>query len=94
MIFYLVDEREWQPGEVVLATPGPEGFVHCCDEHQIEAVRTRYFAGATVVAVAIDPTQLNCETRYEFGAGGEQERFPHVYGPISRPAVSQTSVIR
>ncbi len=93
MIFYVVDEREWQPGDDVVAAPGPDGFVHCCDEHQIAGVRDRYFAGANVVAVAIDPTRLACETRYEPGAGGEQERYPHVYGPIHRAAVSRTIAV-
>jgi uncharacterized protein (DUF952 family) len=40
------------------------------------------------VALAFDPTQLPVETRYEPGAGGEPERFPHVYGALPRESVA------
>jgi uncharacterized protein (DUF952 family) len=84
VIYYLMlrseaESRSLEP----LAVPGEEGFVHCCDERQIADVRRRYFpTNEEVVAVAFDPTRLPVETRYEPGAGGEQERFPHVYGAI------------
>jgi uncharacterized protein (DUF952 family) len=84
MIYHLVEksEREARRNHQHIATPGPEGFVHCCDERQLAAVKAFYFANdATVVALMVDPTQVEFETRYEPGAGGESERFPHVYGP-------------
>ena len=89
MIFYLLPLHEWESSdEDVLAGPGAEPFVHCCDERQIAGVRRSYFsADQAVAAVAIDPTALDAETRYEPGSGGEPERFPHVYGPIPRSAV-------
>jgi uncharacterized protein (DUF952 family) len=67
-----------------VASPGSgEAFVHCCDHHQIEYARASYFKpNDQVVALTIDPTRLSSETRYEPGAGGEPERFPHVYGPL------------
>ena len=76
-----------EPGAPV-ADPGPEGFVHCCDEHQIAGVVRRFFPpGAEVVAVMVDPTRLAAETRYEPGADRPDERFAHVYGTIPRSAV-------
>lgn len=86
MIFYLSVRSEWDDaGADPLATPGEDGFVHCCDERQIDYVREKFFpADADVVAIAFDPTQLRAETRYEPGAGGEPERFPHVYGELPR----------
>jgi uncharacterized protein (DUF952 family) len=92
VIYHLVERQTWveQSGEPHVAAPGPEGFVHCCDNDQIDRVRAGFFPpGAEVVALALDPTVLNVETRYEPGARGEDERFPHVFGPIPRSAVQQ-----
>jgi len=36
------------------------------------------------------PTKLVPETRYE--QGGE-EKFPHIYGPINKAAISQTAAV-
>lgn len=90
MIFHVVEAAAWaaRQHEPELAAPGPDGFVHCCDERQLAHVRAHHFApGADVVALEIDPTQLDCETRYEPGSLGEAERFAHVYGPIPTAAV-------
>jgi len=86
LIFYLSVRSAWEVATAdVLAAPGAEGFVHCCDESQIGYVRRRFFpADADVVAIAFDPTQLPAETRYEPGSEGEPERFPHVYGELPR----------
>jgi uncharacterized protein (DUF952 family) len=87
VIFYLVAESAWEQAKRLganVASPGVgENFVHCCDSRQIQYVRNSYFpVDQPVVALKIDPTRLASETRYEFGSGGESERFPHVYGPI------------
>jgi uncharacterized protein (DUF952 family) len=90
MIFHVVEESVWEARqhESELATPGPEGFVHCCEQQQLAHVRATYFAAdVDVVALGLDPTQLDHETRYEPGSLGEPERFPHVYGPIATSAV-------
>jgi uncharacterized protein (DUF952 family) len=90
MIFYLLARRDWDEGSTgLVAAPGEEGFVHCCDERQIGDVRRRYFpADEEVLALAFDPTQLEAETRYEPGSGEEPERFPHVYGALRRESVA------
>jgi uncharacterized protein (DUF952 family) len=90
MIFHVLTEAEWSSRQhgPVLAAPGPEGFVHCCDEQQLAHVRAHHFAPrVAVVALEIDPTQLDSETRYEPGSLGEAERFAHVYGPLPTSAV-------
>jgi uncharacterized protein (DUF952 family) len=88
MIFLLLERSTWDGCADVVAAPGQDGYVHCCDEAQIAYVRERYFAAdAEVLALAFDPTQLEAETRYEAGAGGEPERFPHVYGELPRSGV-------
>ena len=85
MIFHILPRRDWEgsAGDAPVAVPGEDGYVHCCDEGQIADVRRRWFAAdAEVVALAFDPTLLPAETRYEPGALGEAERFPHVYGAL------------
>ena len=78
-----------------LAGPGPEGFVHCCDEHQIAGVAERFFpAGTRLVAVGVDPTRLAAETRYEEAADRPGERFAHVYGAIPMAAVVEVRSVR
>jgi len=96
MIFCLMDVEEWDSRrhESLVAVAGPEGFVHCCDEPQIGFVREGYFpTGSTVVALSLDPSALDSETRYEPGSGGESERFPHVYGSIRRTDVVEVIVL-
>ena len=96
MIFYVMDGGEWDSRrlESLVVAPGPEGFVHCCDENQMSLVRESYFPrGSTVVVLTIDPTTLDSETRYEPGSGGELERFPHVYGSIRRTDVVEVTVL-
>jgi uncharacterized protein (DUF952 family) len=90
MIYYLLTRQEWDDGRVrdFLVEPGDGGFVHCCDERQIEMVRQTYFPpNQEVLAAGFDPTQLDVETRYEPGSGGESERYPHAYGPLRRQSV-------
>ena len=86
MIYYLIAQRDWEQvshSKAEVASPGSEGFVHCCDDGQTSHVRAMYFpADQHIVALTVDPTRLSSETRYEPGSGGESERFPHVYGPI------------
>ena len=95
MIYCLMDAEEWESNqhESIVAVPGLEGFVHCCDRKQMAVVRRNYFpSGSNVVALGIDPTALDSETRYELGSGGEPERFPHVYGPLHRADVTEVFV--
>jgi uncharacterized protein (DUF952 family) len=90
VIYFLTTRDEWEAvAETgLLAAPGTDPFVHCCDESQIAHVHSTYFAARPdVVALGLDPTRLDAETRYEPGSGGEAQRFPHVYGPIHRADV-------
>ena len=68
-----MDAEEWDSRrhDSLVAVPGPEGFVHFCDKNQVSFVRESYFpTGSTVATLAIDPTRLDSETRYEPGSGG------------------------
>lgn len=95
MIYLLIDSDAWYSAhDDPIARPGPEGFVHCCDDRQRASVRANYFPeGAEIVSLGLDPTLLAHDTRYEAGSGGEGERFPHVYGPVSRSEVLDVSAL-
>jgi uncharacterized protein (DUF952 family) len=96
VIYHLLDRATWDAARdgTIAVVPGPEGFVHCCDESQLPHVRSLYFSDdASLVALELDPTRLASETRYELGSGGELERFPHVYGPIEVSEVMRATAV-
>ena len=92
MIYHIATRDEWDEqaceAEYAPLTFEQEGFIHCCDLHQLESVANRYFPGRDdLIILHLVPAKLEPETRYE--KSGE-ERFPHVYGPINREAIKNT----
>ena len=92
MIYHIATKREWdcQAGAAGYAPLAyeEEGFIHCCDLHQLESVANGYFPGRdNLVILELIPTKLEPETRYEQSG---KEKYPHVYGPINKDAVSRT----
>jgi uncharacterized protein (DUF952 family) len=91
VIYHIIDTSEWEShagsdrfGSASLET---EGFVHCCEHHQLHAVARAWFAGQErLVVVEIDPERVDVPVVWEdsYGVG---ESFPHVYGTIPMGAV-------
>lgn len=96
MIYHIATRTEWE-SQADEPTYAPDryqedGFIHCSEQHQLEAVASHHFRGRDdLLILVLMPTKLEPETRYE--QGGE-EKFPHVYGPINKDAVSRTIEIR
>ncbi|MFT6307209.1 MAG: hypothetical protein ACI9US_002274 [Gammaproteobacteria bacterium] len=64
-----------------------EGFIHCCDRHQLAGVVSRYYQEIDdVVLLVLDVEALEPALIHENTVGGS-ELFPHVYGPINRSAI-------
>jgi len=64
-----------------------EGFIHCSYRHQVEQVANTFYADLPdLVLMEIDPQQLNVAVVDE-SPDGDDERYPHVYGPIPLHAV-------
>ena len=64
-----------------------EGFIHCCDKHQLAGVVSRYYQDIDdVVLLVVDVDELTPALIHENTVGGS-ELFPHVYGPINRSAI-------
>jgi uncharacterized protein (DUF952 family) len=58
--------------------------VHCSFADQVDDVADRYYRGADVVLLAIDPSRLPSPVRVEQVEG---TAYPHVYGPLPLDAV-------
>lgn len=90
-ILHLAERARWRAalpeGPYTPAAYAHEGFVHCSEPEQLEAVANRLFLGRDdLVLLAIDEDRLAAEVRREDLYGGG-ELFPHVYGPIEVEAV-------
>lgn len=95
-LFHLALRRDWeqaqQAGEYLVSTLGrtleDEGFLHASYRHQVEGVRSRFYAEVTepLVRLEIDPDRLDVPVVEEV-PGGADEAFPHIYGPLPVAAV-------
>jgi glutathione S-transferase len=99
-IFHAALPDDWAAaraaGEYRISTRGrtlaEEGFVHCADRHQLEAVANRFYADVPeLVVLTIDTSALGAAVVREPPADGIDELFPHVYGPIPVTAVVATA---
>ena len=64
-----------------------EGFIHCCDQHQLKGVVARYYSDIDDVQLMIlDVDELDAPLILENTAGGA-EMFPHIYGPINASCI-------
>ncbi len=71
-----------------------EGFLHCCEPHQLDGVLRRWFAGVHDASVLhIDPGRLDARVVRENTTGGA-ELFPHVYGEVPMGAILEVVPLR
>ena len=90
MIYHITTEQDWSAyqhdHDFVPNDYHREGFIHCCTASQLTGVRQRYFKGkAGLVLLHLDETKLKPELKYE--ASTNDEKFPHLYGPINKEAI-------
>ena len=88
---HITTAKDWQAardrGRYEVPSLATEGFIHCSTPAQVVATANRFFAGRRdLVLLAIDPSRLGSEVRFENLEGGD-EPFPHVYGAIELEAV-------
>ena len=66
-----------------------EGFIHCCEQHQLAGVVNRYYQDQDdLYLLVLDADKLDAPLILENTVGGS-ELFPHVYGPINASAITQ-----
>lgn len=89
LICHIARAAEWHAAGEDYTPEGyaRDGFIHLCEPHQVEGVRARYYAGqAGLLLLTVDPLLLAPPVRWE-DLTGSGERFPHLYGRLSRAAV-------
>ncbi|RIV27683.1 DUF952 domain-containing protein [Fibrisoma montanum] len=70
-----------------------EGFIHLSTEEQVAGVLERYYQGVPdLLLVQIDPARLTHELKYDVSTNND--RFPHLYGPLNKDAVVSVATIR
>ena len=96
VIYHIAIRAEWesQAGAAAYAPARYEkdGFIHCSEQFQLGPVADYNFRGRDdLVLLELMPTKLEPETRYEQGG---KEKYPHIYGPINKDAVSRVMDIQ
>lgn len=106
MIYHLVPKTEWdaRPGRPYApASLGEEGFVHCSpDEATTLAVANAFYRTAPrpLLALLVDEDRLTARCAWEAAAPApppgvpDSTRFPHVFGPLDRDAVTAVLEVR
>jgi uncharacterized protein (DUF952 family) len=70
-----------------------EGFIHCSFASQVQQTADAFFRDRDdVVLLTIDPSRVDSDIRVE-AVGGADERFPHIYGPLSLDSVMRTDEV-
>jgi uncharacterized protein (DUF952 family) len=95
-LFHVTTTEQWESVEGQLYyVPGAfqkEGFVHCCRRGQLSGVLDRYFKGQEgLLILKLNEEMLGDLVRYE--SPGNNELFPHVYGPIPKSAILGIEII-
>jgi uncharacterized protein (DUF952 family) len=91
IIFHVTTKSDWakaqQDGEYIHPSLAAEGFIHCSQEHQVEGVLQRYYAGVKeLIQLHIDTNLLKSAVVFDWSPS-TADTFPHVYGPINLDAV-------
>jgi uncharacterized protein (DUF952 family)/isopentenyldiphosphate isomerase len=69
-----------------------DGFIHCCTSEQLEWVFNRFYKKEKeVVVITLNPEKLTSRVIYE-DFGNFKSWFPHIYGPINKEAVVNTTI--
>ncbi len=102
-IFHIALRSEWvaarKSGSYSTSTLGrtlaEEGFIHASRGDQWQRVRDSYYSDTSepLVLLVIDTDRLTSPVVEEVPAGGIDETYPHIYGPINADAVVQTMPI-
>lgn len=92
VVFHIIGAETWAAVEgsrtYVPERFDEEGFIHLSERQQILRPANLLYQGRNdLLLLEIDVTALHAELRYEPGSHGEDELFPHLYGPLNVDAV-------
>lgn len=88
-LFHIANTEDWirsqTNGIYECASLQKEGFIHCSLPHQIKSVADYLFKGQNkLVLLQINQDFVNAAIKYE---GSENNKFPHIYGPLNLNSV-------
>jgi uncharacterized protein (DUF952 family) len=90
-IFHITSKADWELAKKNGFYEAPalkeEGFIHCCNENQVEDILGKYYSNRIdIIGLKIETEKLTSQYIFEWSPSLEQT-FPHVYGPINIDAV-------
>lgn len=96
MIFHLALQGAWTEAQAAgtyrVSTLGLDlddvGFIHCSQAGQVDGVHERFYGTVTepIVLLTIDTDRLTSPWQLD-DVPGQDQPFPHVYGPVDVDAV-------
>jgi uncharacterized protein (DUF952 family)/ABC-type multidrug transport system ATPase subunit len=97
LIYHIVLPKVWEEFKdkefYEAESLGTEGFIHCSDADQVNAVLQRYYKDATdLVILSIDLDRLSNKPVYEKSTS--DDLYPHVYAPINMEAIVAVQTIK
>ncbi len=91
-LFHIVARSDWSEAET-LGRYAPdsyavEGFIHLSRLDQVLRPANLLYRGRSdLVLLVVEPERLRPDVVFEPGSHGEDELFPHLYGPLNLDAV-------
>ena len=96
-IYHIATAADWararRDGQYTTSTRGrtlaEEGFIHASTAGQVALVANAFYQGeADLLLLVIDTDRVTQEIRYE-RVPGQDQPYPHIYGPLNVAAVVQ-----
>ena len=94
-VYRIASRDEWARakavGSLIPDRFDAEGFVHLSKRHQILRPANLLYSGQDdLLLLVTDVAKLTADLIFEPGSHGEDEHFPHLYGPLNLDAVVST----
>ncbi len=96
-IFKVLQISEWLEFQVTQRFTGSpvdlnDGFIHLSNEFQIQGTLDKHYTEKNDVVLAeVNSDKIKANLKYEISRGGEA--FPHLYGTLPLPAITQHWVL-
>jgi uncharacterized protein (DUF952 family) len=98
VIYHITQRTDWESARLAGQYTAPslqqEGFIHASTGEQVAGTANLFFRGKDgLVLLKIETDLLRSDVRFEpVQSHGEEQFFPHIYGPINLNAVVGVTV--
>ncbi len=92
-LYHIIEREAWQAAQAAGQYSPPsldqEGFIHTSTLAQVVDTANRFYPGQTgLLLLAIAAEALRSTLQFDpVTTHGEEQRFPHIYGPLNLDAV-------